>query len=194
MSSLLAYKGTFPSIGDNVFIAPGAWVIGDVVIGQGSSIWFNTLIRGDVHSIRIGSETNIQDNSTLHVTEGRFPLNIGRRITVGHRAIIHGCTIEDDCLIGMGAIIMDGAHIGRGSLVGAGAVVTPGTIVPPESVVLGFPAKVAKQVGDEERRLIVESSLHYVELARQYLKSDGPLEGRRICGFLEPGTEPRGIG
>lgn len=194
MSSLLAYKGIFPILGDDVFIAAGAWVIGDVIIGPRSSVWFNTLVRGDVHSIRIGSETNIQDNSTLHVTEGRFSLNIGHRITVGHRAIIHGCTIEDDCLIGMGAIIMDGAHIGRGCLVGAGAVVTPGTRVPPESVVLGFPAKVVKQVGEEERRLITEAARHYVELAQDYLKSDGPFENRRVCGFLEPGGEPSRTG
>lgn len=185
MKGLLTYKGMTPTLGDGVFIAPGAWVIGDVAIGERSSVWFNTLIRGDVHFIRIGSETNIQDNSTLHVTEGKFPLHLGDRITVGHRAIIHGCDVEDDCLVGMGAIIMDGAHIGKGSLVGAGAVVTPGTIIPPDSVVLGFPAKVVKKVGDEEKRLIVESSRHYVELAHHYLYADAGLETRRACGFLD---------
>jgi carbonic anhydrase/acetyltransferase-like protein (isoleucine patch superfamily) len=160
-------------------------VIGDVMIGRKSSVWFNTLIRGDVHFIRIGSETNIQDNSTLHVTEGKFPIHMGDRITVGHRAIVHGCKIEDECLIGMGAIIMDGAHIGGGSLVGAGAVVTPGTVIPPESVVLGFPAQVVKKVGDGERRLIEDSCRHYLDLAHQYLVSDAPYETRRSCGFLD---------
>jgi carbonic anhydrase/acetyltransferase-like protein (isoleucine patch superfamily) len=185
MIGLLAYKGTMPTLGDDVFIAPGAWVIGDVVIGARSSVWFNTLVRGDVHFIRIGSETNIQDNSTLHVTEGKFPLHLGNRITVGHRAIVHGCTVEDECLIGMGAIIMDGASIGRGSLVGAGAVITPGTVIPPESVVLGFPAAVVKKVGDAERRLIEDSCQHYLDLTRQYLLSDTPYETRRTCGFLD---------
>ncbi|MCU0587074.1 MAG: gamma carbonic anhydrase family protein [Syntrophobacteraceae bacterium] len=185
MNGLLAYQGMMPQLGDDVFIAPGAWVIGDVVIGSRSSVWFNTLVRGDVHFIRIGSETNIQDNSTLHVTEGRFPLQMGDRITVGHRAIIHGCTIEDDCLIGMGAIVMDGVRVGRGSLVGAGAVITPGAVVPPDSLVLGFPARVVKTVGEAERRLIRESSLHYLDLARQYLGSDAPYDSRRACGFLD---------
>lgn len=185
MKGLLAYKGIVPSLGEDVFIAPGAWVIGDVEIGSKSSIWFNTLVRGDVHFIRIGAETNIQDNSTLHVTEGKFPLHMGDRITVGHRAIVHGCTIEDECLIGMGAIVMDGARIGRGSLVGAGAVITPGTVIAPDSVVLGFPAQVVKKVGDAERRLIEDSCRHYIDLAREYLQSDVPYESRRTCGFLE---------
>jgi gamma-carbonic anhydrase len=184
MKGLLIYRGVMPTLGDDVFIAPGAWVIGDVVIGAKSSVWFNSLVRGDVHFIRIGSETNIQDNSTLHVTEGKFPLHLGDRVTVGHRAIIHGCDVEDECLIGMGAIIMDGARIGRGSLIGAGAVVTPGTIIPPESVVLGFPAKVVRKAGDEEKRLIAESGRHYVDLAHRYLYNDAELENRRACGFL----------
>mgnify|MGYP000422955056 CR=1 FL=1 len=185
MKGLLAYKRIVPSLGEDVFVAPGAWVIGDVIVGSRSSIWFNTLVRGDVHIIRIGAETNIQDNSTLHVTGGKFPLHMGDRITVGHRAIVHGCTVEDDCLIGMGAIIMDGVHIGRGSLVGAGAVITPGTVIPPGSVVLGFPAQVVRQVGDAERRLIEESCKHYLDLAREYLYADLPYQSRRACGFLE---------
>jgi gamma-carbonic anhydrase len=184
MTGLLPYKGLFPQLGEEVFIAPGAWLIGDVVIGNGSSVWFNTLVRGDMHFIRIGLETNIQDNSTLHVTGDKFPLVIGDRVTVGHRAIVHGCVVEDDCMIGMGSIVMDGARIGAGSLVGAGAVVTPGTVVPPGSLVLGTPAKVARPVNDRERRLIVDAAVHYRGLARDYLAVNWDQDAKRIKGFL----------
>ncbi len=184
MTGLLPYKGIYPQLGENVFIAPGAWLIGDVVVGDGSSVWFNTLIRGDVHSIRIGSHTNIQDNSSLHVTAERFPLVIGNRVTVGHRAIVHGCVVEDDCMIGMGSIVMDGAKIGEGSLVGAGSVVTPGTVVPPGSLVLGMPGKVVRPVSERERDLILSSGAHYRELARDYLAAEWDQDARRIKGFL----------
>lgn len=168
---LLSYLNVLPTVGKDVFVAPGAWVIGDVKIGDRSSIWFNTVVRGDVHYIRIGSETNIQDNCSLHATENEFPLELGSRITVGHRSIVHGCVVEDDCLIGMGAVIMDGARIGRGSLVAAGAIVTPGTIIPPGSVVMGVPGVVCREAGEGERRLITESAKHYLRLASTYLRS-----------------------
>lgn len=184
MTGLLPYKGIVPRLGRDVFIAPGAWVIGDVVIGDGSSVWFNTLVRGDVHFIRVGAHTNIQDNSTLHVTGEKFPLVIGDRVTVGHRAIVHGCAVEDDCMIGMGSIVMDGAKIGAGSLVGAGAVVTPGTVVPAGSLVLGMPARVVRAVNDRERSLIVRSGAHYRDLARDYLSAEWEQEAKRIKGFL----------
>jgi gamma-carbonic anhydrase len=173
MHHILPYRGVFPRLGDGVYLAAGACVLGDVVIGPRSSIWCNTVVRGDMHYIRIGRETNIQDNATLHVTTVRFPLNIGDRVTVGHRAIVHGSTVEDDCLIGMGAIILDGARIGRGSLVAAGALVTPGFLVPPESVVMGVPAKVIRTVGSIEREMIRTSAAHYVELAMEYLEAAG---------------------
>ncbi|MHC1741424.1 MAG: gamma carbonic anhydrase family protein [Syntrophobacteraceae bacterium] len=184
MTGLLPYKGIFPQLGKNVFIAPGAWLIGDVVVGDGSSVWFNTVIRGDVNFIRIGSDTNIQDNSTLHVTTEKFPLIMGSRVTVGHRAIVHGSVVEDDCMIGMGSIVMDGAKIGKGSLVGAGAVVTPGTIVPPGSLVLGAPGKVVRPVNDRERDLVESASAHYLDLARDYLSAEWEQDSRRIKGFL----------
>ncbi len=178
MTGILAYRDKFPQLGKRVFIAPGAWVIGDVIIGDRSSIWFNTIVRGDENYVRIGSETNIQDNSTLHVSRGEFPLKIGDRVVVGHRAIVHGCTVESDCLIGMGAVILDGAVIGAGSLVGAGAVVTPGFIAPPRSFLIGIPAIIRKQVGDTEAEMIRDSVLHYMKLAEDYLSAGDPQEKR----------------
>jgi carbonic anhydrase/acetyltransferase-like protein (isoleucine patch superfamily) len=184
MRGILPYKGVFPKVDESVFIAPGAWVIGDVVIGERSSVWFNTIVRGDVHYIRIGSETNIQDNSVLHVTLGKFFLEIGNRVTIGHRAIVHGCIVEDDCLIGMGAVVMDGVRVGKGSLIAAGAVVTPGFEVPPGSLVMGAPAKVTKELGNTERQLIRGAVEHYIELAHDYLNPDEVDNGKRVKGFL----------
>ena len=182
--NVLPYGSAYPTLEDDVYVAPGAWVIGDVIIGEESSIWFNTVVRGDEHYIRIGSQTNVQDNSTLHVTGGKFPLIIGSRITIGHRAIVHGCIVEDDCLIGMGAIIMDGVRVGRGSLVAAGSVVIPGTIVPPGSVVMGVPAKVRKQVGEAESELIRSSVSNYLELARNHSSPHLPGVEMKVKGFL----------
>jgi len=184
MMNVLPYRGIFPKLAENVYIAPGAWVIGDVEIGTRSSIWFNTVVRGDMHYIRIGRETNIQDNSTLHVTAEHFPLVIGNRVTVGHRAIVHGCTVEDDCLIGMGAVIMDGARIGKGSLVAAGALVPPGYVVPPDSLAMGSPAKIHKAVESTERELIRQAALHYTDLAAEYLEPWDQEHTPRVRGFL----------
>lgn len=184
MSSILPYKDVWPKLGDEVFVAPGAWVIGDVVVGDRSSIWFNTVVRGDVNTIRIGCETNIQDNASLHVTEIRFPLIIGDRVTVGHRAVVHGCTVEDECLIGMGAIVLDGARIGKGSIVAAGAVVSPGMEVPSGCVVMGVPAAVKKDLSEEETAQLRGSALHYVKLAAHYLHPQKWRGERSIKGFI----------
>lgn len=181
--SILAYRDIWPQIAENVFVAPGAWVIGDVAIGERSSIWFNTVVRGDVHFIRIGSDTNIQDNSTLHVTAPRFPMHIGSRVIVGHKAIVHGCTVEDECMIGMGAIILDGVKIGRGSVIAAGSLIPPGFEVPPDSVVMGSPAQIRRKAGDADREMIRRSWSHYVELAAEY-RNTGALREGRIRGFL----------
>ena len=143
--------------------------IGDVVIGDESSIWYSTVVRGDVMPIRIGARTSIQDNTVLHVTSERFGTTIGSDCTIGHNAIIHACVVEDFCLIGMGAILLDGCRIGRGSLIGAGALVTPGTDIPPNSLVVGAPAKVKREVNEKEREQIRYGASHYVELARRYL-------------------------
>jgi gamma-carbonic anhydrase len=163
------HDGKRPQLGAGVFLAETCAVIGDVVIGDESSIWYGTVIRGDVMPIRIGARTSIQDNTVIHVTSGFSGTTIGDDCTVGHAAIIHACTVEDFCLIGMGAILLDGARIGAGSLVGAGALVTPGTDIPPNSLVLGSPAKVKRAIGEGEREQIRYGAHHYVELARRYL-------------------------
>ena len=161
--------GKTPMIGAGVFVAETAAIIGDVQIGESSSVWYGTVIRGDDMPIRIGARTSLQDNTVVHVTAGRYGTSIGSDCTVGHNAIIHACVVEDQCLIGMGSIILDGATIGRGSLVGAGALVTPGTEVPPGSLVVGSPAKVKRPVNEKEREQILYGAAHYVELARRYL-------------------------
>ena len=183
-SGIIPYQGIYPSLGRDVYVAPGAWVIGDVVIGDRSSIWFNTVVRGDVNIIRIGCDTNIQDNATLHVTGKTHPLHIGDRVTVGHQAIVHGCVVEDDCLIGMGAIVLDGAKIGRGSIVAAGAVVSQGFEVPPGSVVMGVPASVKKRLTEKEVERIRQTAVHYTRMARRYMDMERGRDGTRIKGFL----------
>jgi gamma-carbonic anhydrase len=166
--TIRTFDGKTPTIGQGVFLAETCSVIGDVVIGEESSIWYGTVIRGDVMPIRIGARTSIQDNTVIHVTSDFSGTIIGSDCTVGHSAIVHACTVEDFCLIGMGSIILDGARIGRGSLVGAGALVTPGTDIPPGSLVVGSPAKVKRPINDKEREQIAYGAQHYVELARRY--------------------------
>jgi carbonic anhydrase/acetyltransferase-like protein (isoleucine patch superfamily) len=163
------FQGIKPTIPKSVFVEETAVVIGDVVIGEDSSVWFHAVVRGDVHYIRIGNRTNVQDLSMLHVTHDTHPLVIGDDVTIGHHVVLHGCTIHDRVLIGMGAIVMDGAVIGEDSVVGAGALVTEGTIVPPKSMILGFPAKVKRAATDQELAWIRESSDNYVKYARQYM-------------------------
>jgi carbonic anhydrase/acetyltransferase-like protein (isoleucine patch superfamily) len=169
MAIVRSFAGKTPQLGRGVFLAETCAVIGDVVIGDESSIWYATVLRGDVMAIRIGARTSVQDGAVVHVTGGRFGTTIGDDCTVGHGAIIHACTVEDGCLIGMGSTILDGARIGRGSLVGAGALVTPGTDIPPGSLVLGAPARVVRPIQPKEREQIEQGAAHYVELARRYL-------------------------
>lgn len=173
------FQGIRPTIAESAFIEETAVVIGDVVIGEDSSVWFNAVIRGDVHYIRIGKRTNIQDLSVIHVTHDTHPTILGDDVTVGHHVVLHGCTIHDRVLVGMGSIIMDGALIGEDCLVGAGALVTEGTIVPPKSLILGVPAKVKRALTEAESAWLRESAQNYVRYARRYL--DGP-EQRRV-GF-----------
>jgi carbonic anhydrase/acetyltransferase-like protein (isoleucine patch superfamily) len=163
-----SFRGRSPALDPSVYVADGAEVIGDVVIGPRSSIWFGVVVRGDIDSIRIGAETNVQDLTVIHVTGGTHPTVIGDRVTIGHRAILHGCTVEDGCLIGMGAIVLDGAVIGAGAMVGAGALVTPGTRVPPDTLVVGAPARVARRLTDADRAMITRGTERYVALVREY--------------------------
>jgi carbonic anhydrase/acetyltransferase-like protein (isoleucine patch superfamily) len=165
---VLPFGGKTPKLGRDVFVASGAQLIGDLEIGDEASVWFNVVIRGDVHFIRIGARTNVQDNSTVHVTEGQSPCIIGADVTIGHNAIVHACTVEDRCLIGMGAVVLDKAVIGAESLVGAGALVTQGKVFPPRSLILGSPAKAERTLTAEELVGLRESAAHYVATARGY--------------------------
>ena len=168
MSSILPYKNHLPRLNPSVFIADGARIIGDVEIGEDSSIWFNAVVRGDIHFIRIGSRTNIQDNCVLHVTTGTHPCIVGNGVTVGHRAILHGCTVHDNVLIGMGSIVMDAAVVNSFSLVAAGALVPPGMIVPEGVLVAGVPAKIIRPLRSAERESILFSSGHYCDIVAGY--------------------------
>ena len=163
-----AYRGARPQIAASAYIDETALVIGNVTIGERASVWPQASVRGDVNTITIGDETNIQDNSTLHCDEGLYPLTIGNRVTVGHQAMVHGCTIEDDCLIGIGAIILNGAKIGRGSVIAAAALVPEGAVIPPNSMVMGVPAKVRREITPEEAERFRLNTRHYVELGQIY--------------------------
>lgn len=174
-----SYQGIRPTIAESAYIEQTAVIIGDVVIGEHSSVWFNSVVRGDVHYIRIGDRTNVQDLSLLHVTHDTHPLIIGHDVTIGHHVVLHGCTLKDRVLIGMGAVIMDGAVIGEDCVVGAGALITERTIVPSKSLILGSPAKVKRPVTAKELAWIRESAQNYVDYACQY-RSDP--QGRRV-GF-----------
>ena len=158
-----------PRLGRGVYVARGAVVVGDVTIGEGSSVWYNAVLRGDINFIRVGHHTNIQDNAVLHLADD-YPCLIGDYVTVGHSAVVHACTVGDDVLIGMGAIILDGAVIGRQSLIGAGALVTQRTQIPAGSLVVGSPAKVLRPLTDKEKESLRLSALKYAENAVYHLK------------------------
>jgi gamma-carbonic anhydrase len=169
MATVRKFGTTMPQIGDATFLAETAVVVGDVEIGSRSSVWYGAVLRGDVFHIRVGNEVSIQDNTVVHVTGGKNPTYIGDRVTIGHAAVIHGCTIEASCIIGMGAIIMDQARIGRRCIVGAGALVTPGTEIPEGHLVVGSPARIKRELTESELDWIEQSADHYVELAHRYL-------------------------
>jgi carbonic anhydrase/acetyltransferase-like protein (isoleucine patch superfamily) len=165
---ILPFEGRTPRIHASAWIAPGAVVVGDVSLGEDASVWYGCVLRGDVHAIRVGARTNLQDLCVVHVTAGRFPAEIGDEVTVGHRAVVHGCTVRDGALIGIGALVLDGAEVGEGALVGAGAVVTPGTRVPPHTLVVGAPARPVRVLDDAERAAQRERTLRYVATARSH--------------------------
>ena len=162
------FRGKLPIIPASCYISESVDLIGDVTLGENVSLWFGTVVRGDMHHITIGNRSNIQDNSVIHVTTDISPTRIGDEVTVGQNAIIHGATIEDRCLIGMGSIIMDDVVVGEGSIVGAGAVVPPNMIIPPRSLVVGLPAKIVRQTTDEELEMIIERAQHYIDFSQEY--------------------------
>ncbi len=163
-----SYRNARPQIHATAFIADNATIIGDVIIGAESSVWFNATVRGDVHFIRIGDRTNIQDGTVVHVSRDTYSTTLEDEVTVGHNATIHGCYIERGCLIGISAIILDGARIGSDSIVAAGSLVTPKTIVPPRSFVVGSPARVKRELTDEEVANLARYWKNYVDYTKEY--------------------------
>ena len=166
---LRPYKGVWPKVGDRVYVDVSAQVIGDVELGDHSSIWMGAVVRGDVHSIKIGPYTNIQDNCVVHVFKDLHPTVLADHVTVGHSVTLHGCRIDAWCLIGMGAIILNGAHIGEESIVAAGSLVPEGKVIPPRSLVLGTPGRVLRQVTEEERLGLRKYAQNYFEYKETYL-------------------------
>ncbi len=158
---LFPYQDLYPKIHKTVFLASGVKIVGDVQIGAESSVWYNVVIRGDVHYVKIGEITNIQDCSMLHVTNGKYPLNIGSKVTIGHSVKLHGCTLKDLCLIGIGSIVLDGAVVEEHSMVAAGAVVKPNFIVPSGKLVAGIPARVLRDLTKEEIDDFEKSAIRY---------------------------------
>ena len=169
MGSLIKYKGKTPQVGERVFLAEGACLVGEVSIGDDSSVFYNAVIRADLAEIKIGKRTNIQDNVCIHVSTG-VGVNIGDEVTVGHGAVLHGCTIEDNVLIGMGAILMDGAHIKKNCIVGAGALVTHGKEFPDGSLVMGAPAHVVRTLTTDELKNVKIGVEHYLDAKDELLK------------------------
>lgn len=151
-----------PIVDPSAWIAPGAVLVGDVSVGPEASVWYTAVLRGDGDSITVGPRSNVQDGCVLHADPG-FPLRVGAGVSVGHRAVLHGCTVDDDVLVGMGAIVMNGARVGSGTIIGAGAVISAGVEVPPRSLVLGVPAKVRREVADDELAEVLANAATYVE-------------------------------
>jgi carbonic anhydrase/acetyltransferase-like protein (isoleucine patch superfamily) len=170
MALIRPFGGKEPRLHESAYAAEGTVVVGDVEIGEQSSLWFGAVVRGDVNYIRIGARTNIQDQSVVHVTGGTNPTVVGDDVTVGHHVNLHGCTIKDRCLIGIGSVVLDGAVVGEDSMVGAGALVPPGMVVPAGTLVLGSPARVKRPLTSEEIANLLISARHYVQYAQQYLQ------------------------
>ncbi len=165
---ILPHHGKWPKIHETAFIAPSADIIGEVEVGDHSSVWFQVVIRGDVNFIKIGNHTNVQDHCMFHVTRDVSPLIVGNEVTVGHRVTLHGCKVGNLVLLGMGATILDDAEIGDESVIGAGALITKGIKIPPRSLVLGVPAKVVRTLKPEELAHLSKSAAHYVQDAKEY--------------------------
>ncbi len=157
------FLGASPRLGEGVYLASTAVVLGDVTLGDHASVWYGAVLRGDINRISVGAKSNIQDNAVVHLADD-FPAIIGERVTVGHAAVVHACTVEDECLVGIRAVILDGAVVGRGSMIGAGALVTQGMVIPPGSLVLGSPAKVVRAMREDEQEKIVGLAEKYARI------------------------------
>ena len=168
MPIIKTVRGYKPSFGKNCFIADNATVVGEVILGNNCTVWFNAVVRGDVNSITVGDDSNIQDGAIIHGTYQKAKTTIGQRVSIAHNAVVHGCTIEDDVLIGMGAIVMDDAVIKKGSVIAAGAIVLPGTVIESGSIVAGIPAKKVKDTGPEMLEVIARTARNYPMYAQWY--------------------------
>lgn len=191
----LAFEGHTPSVPASCYVSPAATLIGDVVLGEECSVWPGAVLRGDVNRIRVGARTNIQDGAVVHVHHGEGSCRIGQSVTVGHQAVVHACEVADHVLVGIHAVVLDGARIGERCLIGAGSVVTPGTVVPPGKLVLGVPAKVARDLTAAESESILWHADHYVSLREQYLRpppaADAPRPPHHVQEPPQRGERPR---
>jgi len=167
------FRGVHPQIHPTAYVEPSAQVIGDVHLGEEASIWCNSTVRGDIHFIRIGDRSNVQDNSVIHVRNGTHPTILEEEVTVGHSVTLHGCYVERGCLIGIGSILLDDVRVGERSLVAAGSLVSPGTIIPPQTLVMGFPARVKRPLTDEEVAGLEVFWKNYVDYTREYRNTLG---------------------
>jgi carbonic anhydrase/acetyltransferase-like protein (isoleucine patch superfamily) len=164
-----SYQGKLPVVAPGCYIDPSAQIIGDVVLGEQASVWMNAVVRGDVNSIRIGAKSNVQDCAVLHGMRNLYPVIVGEMVTIGHNATVHGCVLEDAVLVGIGATILNNARIGEGSIIAAGAVIPEHTIIPPRSLVTGVPGKIRRELGDEDRKLILKYAQNYLDYTAIYL-------------------------
>ena len=165
-----SYQGHTPTIPDTCYVDISAQIIGDVVLGAHASVWMNAVVRGDVHSIRVGAHSNVQDCAVLHGMRYLYPVIVGEYVTIGHNATVHGCVVEDCCLIGMGATIMNNARIGEGSIIAAGALIPEGMVVPPRSLVTGVPGKIRRELTSDDRDMILMYARNYLDYTRIYLE------------------------
>jgi carbonic anhydrase/acetyltransferase-like protein (isoleucine patch superfamily) len=168
-----SYQGKSPVVPASCYVDVSAQLIGDVTLGENSSVWMNAVVRGDVHSIRIGANSNVQDCSVLHGMRYKHPVEVGDWVTIGHNATVHGCVVEDACLIGMGVVILNGARIGEGSIVAAGALIPEGTIVPPRTLWAGLPGKQRRELSDKDREMILMYAKNYLDYTKIYLAETG---------------------
>jgi carbonic anhydrase/acetyltransferase-like protein (isoleucine patch superfamily) len=177
-----SYQGRSPQFPASCYIDVSAQLIGDVTLGEHSSVWMNAVLRGDVHSIRVGANSNVQDCAVLHGMRDKYPVIVGDWVTIGHNATVHGCVIEDVCLIGIGATILNNARIGEGSIVAAGAVIPENMVIPPRSLVAGVPGKVRRDLTSDDREMILQYARNYLDYVKIYLDESKPTH---VKGFLD---------